>query len=143
MILCFLAIWGFVKFSPLLLNKIGSYQLVIKKSEQLGIDNAIPIGLVVTELVANAFKYAFPDGQSGRIEVVLRETDACQVELVVGDAGLGLPLDVDLDSIETLGLGLGLVVATVRDQLGGTIEVDRDEGTRFTICFRRAATRLG
>jgi hypothetical protein len=40
MILCFLAIWGFVKFSPLLLNKIESYQLVIKNSEQMGIDNA-------------------------------------------------------------------------------------------------------
>ncbi len=103
----------------------------------LGIDDAIPCGLVINELLSNALKYAFPDDRSGTISVRLRRLDevACDrtIELVIADDGVGLPADVDVQHSDSLGLRLVKILA--EDQLGGTIEVRRDEGTAFRIAF--------
>ena len=108
----------------------------------LAIDSAIPCGLIINELVSNSLKYAFPNGKSGQVCVHLSQDDKGQVStgqvstghvsLVVADNGVGLPSDLDFR--ETESLGLQLVTALV-EQLEGTIELDRSNGTAFRISF--------
>ena len=98
----------------------------------LSIDDAVPCGLIINELITNAFKYAFPGGTPGEIRVVLRPTHNSHVTLAVSDNGVGFPKD--LDFMETESLGLQLVNSLV-EQLEGTIELRRDEGTEFEISF--------
>lgn len=101
----------------------------------LGIDIAIPCGLMVNELLSNAFKYAFPGDRKGtiRIEMLLIEDSESPVyKMIIGDNGIGLPEPVDIKN--PLTFGLNLVDLLVR-QLDGHIEVDRNNGTTFTITF--------
>lgn len=99
----------------------------------LSVDAAIPCGLIVNELVSNALKHAFPGGRTGTVEVRLR-AEGAQAVLEVRDSGIGFPQDLDLRSPNTLGLRL---VCIFTEQLGGTIELDRSGGTRFTVRFER------
>jgi len=97
----------------------------------LSVDRAIPCGLIVNELVANALKHAFPDGRSGTIRVHYAESDI-EARLDVADDGVGAPDGFEADASDALGLRLvrGLV-----QQLDGSLAVDRDKGLRFTITF--------
>ncbi len=99
----------------------------------LGIDFATPCGLVITELVTNALKYAFPNDETGLIRVILKSSDMYEFELEVSDNGIGAPENLDLQSVETL--GLQMVKSLVENQLEGTIELDTSAGTRFVIKF--------
>jgi PAS domain S-box-containing protein len=98
----------------------------------LDLDRALPAGLIVSELVSNALKYAFPDGRRGRIVVGVAGSAGTGYTLAVGDDGVGLPDSLDLD--HTTSLGLYLVRVLVR-QLRGHLTVDRSGGTTFTIEF--------
>ena len=107
----------------------------------LSVDAAIPCGLIVSELLTNALKYAFPAGQPGAgrgdgtdctISVEAR-AEGDQITLIVGDNGVGLPAEIDWDTSRTLGLQLVNILA--RHQLGAQVEVDRHAGTTFTITF--------
>lgn len=105
----------------------------------LGIDTAIPCGLIVNELITNSLKYAFPEGRRGDVVIMLRQTDGESAdgrmyELTVSDNGTGLPEGLDLRGGKTL--GLYLVTTLVEHQLQGTIDLDRTEGTRFRMRFR-------
>ncbi len=99
----------------------------------LSLDTSIPCGLIVSELVSNSFKYAFPEGHSGHIYVALKPIDDEHYELCVGDTGVGFPEDVDFRETESLGLQL---VTTLASQLDGKIALDRRRGTEFQIRFR-------
>ena len=98
----------------------------------LGIDMAIPCGLIINELLSNALKYAFPDNRSGRISLELRQTQPGNYLLRVADDGAGLPEGVDYEKTDSL--GLKLVVSLVR-QLRGKIELLREGGTTYEIRF--------
>ena len=98
----------------------------------LGIDMAIPCGLIVSELVSNALKHAFPDGRRGQILVRLYQSPGNQCVLVVSDDGIGLPADLDLNVTQSLGLHL---VNRLVAQLEGSIDVNRSGGTTHTITF--------
>jgi len=98
----------------------------------LGIDEAIPCGLIINELVSNSLKHAFPDGGSGEIAVSCHEGHDGWIMLTVADSGIGLPPGLDIDSTGTLGLQL---VSMLVKQLRGEVEVSRGEGTIFTIAF--------
>ncbi|MBT3342467.1 MAG: PAS domain S-box protein [Gemmatimonadetes bacterium] len=95
------------------------------------IDQAIPLGLVVNELLSNALKYAFPSN-TGMIRLQLRNhTDS--LELIVSDNGIGLPdhlLNEGLENPTTLGLKL---VISLVGQIRGDLSATSDEGTTFTI----------
>ena len=97
----------------------------------LGIDTAIPFGLIINELVSNSLKHAFPDGREGEIRIGLRADDG-EFSLVVSDNGVGFPRDLDFRDTQSLGLRL---VNTLVEQLEGTIELDRSDGTAFKITF--------
>jgi PAS domain S-box-containing protein len=105
------------------------------QSVRLGIDIAIPCGLIVNELVSNSLKYGFPGGRRGRLKLSLVAVEDGTVRLAIGDDGAGLPAELNFRNTETLGLQL---VCTLVDQLGGTIELDRAGGTEFLIVFNPA-----
>jgi len=100
----------------------------------LAIDTAIPCGLIINELVSNALKYAFSNGQVGEIQVILDEQQDQSLCLIVQDNGVGFPQDFDLKQTTTLGLSLiqGLV-----KQLQGTLAIHSQSGTSVTVTFPR------
>jgi PAS domain S-box-containing protein len=98
----------------------------------LSIDNAIPCGLIINELVSNALKHAMPSGRKGEIRVEMRR-DENGVRIIFADNGVGFPEGIDFRNTETLGLQLvNMLVA----QLDGTIEMDGNGGTRYVITLR-------
>jgi PAS domain S-box-containing protein len=98
----------------------------------LGIDTAIPCGLLVSELISNALKHAFPDGRGGEVLVAIRSGRDGHLTLTVSDDGVGFPEDLDLGNTRSLGLQL---VNTLVSQIDGTIELDGDGGTTFRVTF--------
>ncbi|HEV3256913.1 MAG TPA: histidine kinase dimerization/phosphoacceptor domain -containing protein [Gemmataceae bacterium] len=100
----------------------------------LGIDTAIPCGLLIHELVSNALKHAFPAGRGGEIAIDLRCDQSEQLALVVRDNGIGFPKDIDVHTADSLGLQL---VNTLTAQLDGTLELCGGAGTAFTITFKQ------
>jgi two-component sensor histidine kinase len=98
----------------------------------LGIDVAVPLGLLINELVSNCLKYAFPHGRGGEVRVELRSIAAGSNLLVVADDGIGLPPGTDFRKTESLGMQL---VCGLTEQLGGSIELVGDRGTEFHITF--------
>ena len=97
---------------------------------RLPIGAAIPCGLIVNELVSNAFKHAFPDDRSGTITIRMGAGGEDRVALAVIDDGIGLPDGIDMQNIPTLGLQM---VTLLTDQLGGEISVQAREPTEFKL----------
>jgi two-component sensor histidine kinase len=104
------------------------------ESVQLQVDQAIPCGLIVNELVSNALKHAFPKPQKGNgVRVTLNIRTTGLLELAVADNGVGFPVAKDWQHTETLGMQL---VQSLVKQIKGTIELTRQNpGTQFTISF--------
>jgi len=98
----------------------------------LPIDAAIPCGLIVNELISNALKHAFSDGQCGEIDVTMKRHVGNQMVLSVSDNGAGIPDDLELESTATLGLQL---VAGLASQLHGKLTIQRSKPTRFELTF--------
>ncbi|MEO5355927.1 MAG: response regulator [Nitrospirae bacterium YQR-1] len=100
----------------------------------LGIDTAIPCGLIINELISNSLKYAFVTGAGGEISVLMRQIEDGYFELTVRDTGVGIPKNVDFRNSDTL--GFQLVVSLSEEQLHGSISLSRECGTAFTIKFK-------
>ena len=97
----------------------------------LEIDHAIPCGLLVNELVSNAFKHAFPADRRGEVRVELQAlTDGPGWRLRVTDNGVGLPPDFDMDHLTSLGLKL---VNDLARQLGGRLTISAGPGAVFEV----------
>ncbi|MBN2734862.1 MAG: PAS domain S-box protein [Methanomicrobiaceae archaeon] len=97
---------------------------------ELGLNDAIPISLIINELLTNSIKYAFAGRKEGRIRIEMDCTND-SVSLLVEDDGVGIPPDFSLYENESL--GLTLVRNIVEMQLEGTINLERDGGTRWII----------
>lgn len=97
----------------------------------LALDQAVPCGLLVNELVSNALKHAFPAGRSGQVNLELRLHQG-QVCLRVGDNGVGLPPALEVQQTSTLGLRL---VHLLAQQLKAAVVVERAPGTTFQVTF--------
>jgi len=104
------------------------------KNILLDINTAIPCGLIINELVTNSIKHAFPDNRSGEIKIDIQCHDGNCI-LKIADNGVGFPDDLDINDVKTLGLQL---VTSLTKQLDGTIELDREGGTCFTIKFNES-----
>jgi PAS domain S-box-containing protein len=105
---------------------------------EMVLDDAVPCGLIINELISNAIKYAFPNtnNHSGADNHKISITATCDgntYTLIVADNGIGLPADMDLATSNTL--GLYLVKMLGEHQLGGKVEIDRTEGTRIVCKF--------
>ena len=129
-----------------------SLHMDLEKNIFLDMDTAVPLGLIVNELVSNSLKHAFSGRETGEIQIKLcreesteNEQDNCikrgtgnskiaRFIMTVSDDGAGIP-EVDIDNSDTLGLQL---VSLLVDQLEGEMELKRDKGTEFTIKIRVA-----
>ena len=103
-------------------------------SVDLILDQAIPCGLMVNELITNTIKYAFPNDRKGEIKIKLEEIENV-IHLIVEDNGIGLPEDFNIENLESLGLQL---VVSLTEQLNGNIEIFKSNGTKFLITFEKA-----
>lgn len=108
---------------------------VIVESEgvQVNLDTAIPLGLIVAELITNAYKHAFPDGRSGAITACLVRTRERELTLTVEDDGVGMPAGFEPERARSLGLRL---IRALGQQLRGNLSIAAPEtGSRFTLAF--------
>jgi PAS domain S-box-containing protein len=104
---------------------------------ELTIDRAIPCGLVVTEIVSNALKHAFPPGWEGEpvLRLALKSENGSTVRLVIEDNGIGLPAGMREEG--TGSLGMLLIGRLAEGQLGARLAVESNGGTRYEIVFSR------
>jgi PAS domain S-box-containing protein len=110
----------------------GSIESMLEIQDiNLNIDTAMPLGLIINELVTNSIKYAFPEN-IGKIIIKL-ESNHDQLELTIADNGIGMPKELILEDSKTLGLQL---VNSLINQLDGRLELDTSHGTKFKIIFK-------
>lgn len=115
---------------------VGTRSITIEvnaKPIELGIDTALPCGLILNEIISNSLKYAFPEGQGGKIFVGFSVDEEANFNLLVGDDGMGLPPNFDFRNTHSLGLQL---ICDCTKQLDGTIELVPTPGTQFIIRFK-------
>ena len=121
----------------------------LEKNAILNMDDAVPFGIIVNELISNSLKHAFSGRDEGKIYIKLcREEDGEFINsreeskykgfksnsfmLKVSDDGIGIPKSIDLENPNSLGIQL---VTTLVDQLAGELELKRSNETEFTIRF--------
>lgn len=148
-----------LNFSPYLKKLIGnlfqtyrlgdaaiSLKTELEENIFFDMDIAVPLGLIVNELVSNSLKHAFSNGKNGEIRIRLSRNDKLRhlregigqegestFNLTVSDNGKGIPETVDFENPETLGLQL---VSILVNQLEGEIELKRENGTEFSMRFK-------
>jgi two-component sensor histidine kinase len=115
-------------------GKVGSTVQLQKEIAEVhvGLEIAVTLGFIVTELVSNSLKHAFPKSRSGSVLISLERLDESTLELVVADDGVGLPGHVKIESKRTLGLDL---VRIFSRQLEGQLDVRHNQGTEFRLRF--------
>ena len=126
-----------------------SLTIDLQENVLFDMDTAVPLGMIVNELVSNSLKYAFSGIAKGEIRIKLhREEDVdCIIVkeenkkedfmsttfvLTISDDGVGIPVDLNIEDVDSLGLQL---VNSLVDQLDGELELKRNNGTEFTIRF--------
>ncbi len=107
------------------------------KDVSFDIENAIPCGLIINELVSNSLKHAFPQQREGNISIILQSTNEDGFGLTVSDNGVGIPEDLDIRDAESMGLQLVRILA--EQTLEGKMELKRKEGTQFHFLLKRVA----
>lgn len=96
----------------------------------LGVDQAVPCGLIMNELISNCLKHAFHDMSHGTINIILNSAD--DNSIVIEDDGVGLPGNFSLAGARTIGMQL---ITALVGQLDGTVKIDGERGTRFKVSF--------
>ena len=101
---------------------------------KLDLKNAVPLGLILNELVTNALKYAFPNGAKGKILIEVKKRENNEVRLSVTDDGVGLPEGFEPEKVTSLGFRLVYLLAR---QLKGVVSAERNEpqGTSIVVNF--------
>ncbi|MCK4764528.1 MAG: PAS domain S-box protein [Candidatus Aminicenantes bacterium] len=115
----------------------GQVQLKVKVQDVfLDVETTIPLGLIINELITNSLKYAFPGGRKGELHIYLgnSEDKEYDLELRIGDNGIGIPEGFDLRESESLGM---VLVDTLVKQLRGKINYETGNGASFTIKFKQ------
>jgi two-component sensor histidine kinase len=117
--------------------RVGSIDISLKmdlvENAYFDMDTAVPLGIIVNEIVSNSFKHAFPGRDKGEIQIKLCreksfESEDCKSTtfvLTVSDNGIGIPEDLVIEDLDSLGMKL---VTTLVDQLDGELELKRDNG---------------
>jgi two-component sensor histidine kinase len=113
----------------------------LEENAFFNMDTAVPLGIVVNELVSNSLKHAFTKDEKGEIRIKLcreeinDEISKSLFSLTISDNGKGIPENLEFESLESLGLQL---VSILVDQLDGKIELIREQRTEFKITFNVA-----
>ena len=124
----------------LILNLFYSYNIdkkriipILKIEDiSLNIETAVPCGLIISELISNSLKYAFPNNISGEIIISLKSKQDTY-QLCICDNGIGLKEDINFNNLKTLGL---LLVNSLTEQIDGKMTIHREQGTQFEITFK-------
>jgi PAS domain S-box-containing protein len=104
------------------------------KDIAMPIDNAVPAGLIINELISNSLKHAFPGGRTGEIFIHLAYDEfKKEYWLIIRDTGIGIPKGFDYKNANTFGLKL---VTTLIGQMGGTMELASYGGSEYRITFK-------
>jgi len=98
----------------------------------LNIETAVPCGLIISEIISNSLKYAFPKGREGEVHISLKHKGE-KFYLTISDNGIGFPESIDFNNTDSLGLKL---VNSLTEQIDGELELDRSHGTKFNITFQ-------
>lgn len=110
-------------------NRVG-LQLVVEDVD-FDVDQAIPLGLILNEIITNSMKYGFPGDLKGKVFIDLSKKGKTYT-LRVGDDGVGLPEDLDIEKTDSLGMQL---ITNLISQIDGEFELKRENGTEFIIKF--------
>ena len=127
-------------------NAKTNLKMDLEENVFFDMDIAVPLGIIINELVSNSLKHAFPGRDKGIIQIKLFSEQAgnelsnkkyltgkgTRYTIMVSDDGVGIPEKIDFENSETLGLQL---VNILVDQLDGEIELKKDNGTEFTMSF--------
>ena len=100
---------------------------------QITIDSAVPMGIIITELVSNVYKHAFPNDERGEIYIGLQKTETGNVKISFSDNGIGINSNEDLRTMSNI--GLKNVFSLVEYQLRGKIEYHVNKGLHWNIEF--------
>lgn len=116
------------------MSSYKSIKLVVEAEPlSLNLETAIPCGLIINELVTNAYKHAFPNDQFGEVKVQLFQSENEQLNLIVADNGIGIMETVDWENPTSLGLKLVQILAK---QLKGNLDFDFQSGTCVKLSFQ-------
>lgn len=116
------------------LGKAEKIRLIteIEDDITLNIETALPIGLIINEIVSNTMKYAFPNDSTGNIKISLKSQNNGYT-LNVMDDGIGLPKNLDINQTETLGMRL---ILNLVEQLEGNLSINSNKGLEYNIDFK-------
>ncbi len=119
-----------------LIQSYGSKECIVRLKTDfdeiyLKLDQAIPCGLIINELVSNAMKYAYVGRKKGELRLIIKEVDG-KIHLEVSDNGVGMPKDYNPQESDSLGIYL---VHALVEQLDATMEIRNEKGTRFLLTF--------
>lgn len=107
---------------------------IVVDAIHLFVDDITPVALIINELLTNSYKHAFPDGRPGKIEICIHQEKSTFVKLTVRDNGIGLPAHKMLKNNNTL--GLQLLYDLAEGQLGGSLTINRSNGTEIIVSFK-------
>ena len=102
-------------------------------------NTAMPFGLILNELISNAFKHAFPNRENGEISIKLHKEETGAITVDVADNGIGIPADVDLRKSESL--GISMMFSLIDDQLKGNVIYRVDNGLKWQLKFNDSGNR--
>ena len=123
----------FINLSESILDSFGAHKRVqvecAMSALNVDIDTAVPLGLIVNELLTNTIKYAFPEGRSGKVQIKLEQAANGNLQMLVSDNGVGKS-----GKINGTGFG-GQLISILTRQLGGTIKEDNNNGTHIFFEF--------
>ncbi len=123
----------FINLSESILDSFGAHKRVqvecAMSALNVDIDTAVPLGLIVNELLTNTIKYAFPEGRSGKVQIKLEQAANGNLQMLVSDNGVGKS-----GTINGTGFG-GQLISLLTQQLGGTIREDNNNGTHIFFEF--------
>ena len=124
----------FINLSESILDSFGAQKRVqvecAMSTLNVDIDTAVPLGLIVNELLTNTIKYAFPEGRSGKVQIKLERVANGNLQMLVSDNGVGKS-----GAVNGTGFG-GQLVSLLTQQLGGTIKEENNNGTHIFFEFK-------
>lgn len=100
----------------------------------LNLDTAIPLGLLINEIITNSLKYGIPQHSSGTIHIKIEEHSDTDFTLYIGDNGVGFSKEINSKTSNSLGLSL---IDSLTSQLKGSLEKLKGKGTNYKINFKK------
>lgn len=142
----------FIDFNDYIISLLNEISFIYQSEKELiktikvkniffDVETAIPLGLIINEIVTNTYKYAFKDihNEINKISVEIeKQTDDSSYKLIIEDNGAGIPKDFNIDTSKSIGLKL---VKRLIKQLQGSFVLIRNTGTRFELTFKDSSIR--